>query len=110
MIAGRYRDRIEIQRRTQQRTATGVKSTWETVGERWGSVVLASVEARARYQQLMNEAITHTIYFRGGFDVSLGDHRFIWKGRILKPIAPLADRGRTASIAVREEGYGDSSS
>lgn len=108
MLAGRFKDRVVIQKRTQQRTATGVKSTWETVGERWGSVVLASVEARARYQQLLNEEITHTIYCRGGLDISLGDHRFIWRGRVLTPIAPLEDRGRTASIAVREEGYGDS--
>lgn len=108
MISGRYRDRITIQKVVQERTATGIKKSWQTDGVFWGRVVPANVDARERYQQLYNTEITHTIYFRGEKDINLGDCRFIWKGRILRPIAPVLERGRTASIAVREEGYGDS--
>lgn len=90
MLAGTFRDRIQIQHRTRTPKATGVTEVWTNVEIRWARVVPLSARARAEYAQIRSE-VTHEVVFRERVEIVLGDDRLIWltgESRVLELVVP----------------------
>ena len=81
-------DVVLIEERTVTLSAVGETVTWSPAGtKRHCEIIPVSASARAAYQQL-NSVVTHTVRFNGKATVRLGDHRFIWGSKTLKPSQP----------------------
>lgn len=101
---GRLRDRITIQRGTTTITPGGTTRSWSNEGSVWARVTQVSALGTAKYQQAGYSNVTHTVITRA-VSARLADTRFLWRGRVLEPVAPSMDRantGRFASVACRE--------
>lgn len=103
--AGRYRHRVTIQERRTIPGPDGPITEWVNAETRWARVVLVGLEGREKYQQLGHSQVRNAIHFRGAVDVTLGQHRFKWRGKSYVPIEPPADptgMGTETVVAVAE--------
>ena len=90
MLAGTFRDRIQIQHRTRTPKATGVNEVWTNIGIRWARVIPLSARSRLEYAQVQSE-VTHEVEFRERVEIVLGDDRLVWltgSSRMLELVEP----------------------
>jgi len=90
-MIGQLNDRIRVQERITETTATGVKRFWRDKEVRWGRMVLIGLDGRAKYEQVGYTNVSHNLILRGSLDLSLSKIRFIWRNRIYEPIEPAGD-------------------
>lgn len=104
MLPGRMRDRVKILEHTQTYTPSGIEQEWEESETRWGRVAPVSVQEAARYQQIINSNVTHTVTFRGRVEVSTAN-RIEWRGvpmQVVKRSYDVDGTGKVTMLAVRE--------
>jgi len=101
--AGRFTERVTIQRRTATQSATGDVEAWEDVETRWA--VVAPMSSRMRFEYAQRDSIvTHRVVLREAVELTLGEHRFKWRGRVLvpaEPPEPIANRQSFSAVPVR---------
>uniref|UniRef100_A0A7C2WJ32 Head-tail adaptor protein n=2 Tax=Thermorudis TaxID=1649508 RepID=A0A7C2WJ32_9BACT len=100
---------IELQRRVALERGSPYEppETWVTERMLWADVIPLSVSGRAAYQQVAHSQATHVVRLRGRHAISLGQHRFRWRGQILAPVEPAVDpdgTGRWTTVTVELQG------
>lgn len=69
-------------------TAFGQQETWADVLTVWGRMSEASISSRAAFQQAHNKAITHRLTLRGTPELSMQNHRVVWRNRVYEIVTP----------------------
>lgn len=100
-LANILKDRVQIQLRTAEQTATGETIVWSPVETRHARVIPLDVRTIASYQQL-NTVVSHKVLLRGTIEVNLGGHHIIHGSKTYEPQSSAKHYDGITEIVVRE--------
>ena len=94
-------DVVRIQERTATLTSAGETVVWNPVETRHTNVISLDAKARLLYSELKSN-VTHKVVFHGEVTIRLGDHRLLWRDKMLVPSAPAEYVNGNTSVVVRQ--------